>query len=147
MKARYAIASLLVAGFLTTLFLFNPEPSTAKIQKGEKRPLLTKHLMSGLVKPFSGDLRKAIGEAKTDPEAWDDVIKLASLLNESSYIMMADKRCPDKVWADACKTLDTATKAVIKAANKKDAAAAGEAAKGIGKSCGSCHKAHKKKKR
>ena len=73
--------------------------------------------------------------------------QISDVVEAVILLLMADKRCPDKVWADACKTLDTATRAVIKAANKKDVAAAGEAAKGIGKSCGGCHKAHKKKKR
>lgn len=143
MKIRTSLTLIALAALTLTAFVLSPSSSSAKIEKGATRPLMTKHLMSGVVKPFGGELRKAIAAAGSEEKAWEDVVKFAGLLNEASHVLMADKRCPDKVWADACKIMETRTLEVLAAAKKKDAAAAAAAAKGIGKSCGTCHKAHK----
>ena len=77
-------------------------------------------------------------------DAWEELAMHAAILNESSYYLMEDGRCPDKVWADAVKTqLAVGSEGVVKAAEAKDVEAAREAFKVLTASCKSCHKAHK----
>lgn len=118
--------------------------ATAQIKKGKTRPLTTKQLMSGLVKPQCTDLGAGLKTAPADDKGWDDLATKAALLNECSHVLMADGRCPDGAWADAAKTLDEGTVAVLDKIAKKDAAGAQEAFKAVTNSCAACHKAHKK---
>lgn len=119
--------------------------SIAKVEKGETRPLSTETWMGHVVKPNCKDLKKKIALGPKTDDDWQALIEHAEILNETSYILMEDKRCPDKVWADsASKTLRNGSDALITAAKAKDAKATEAAFKGMMKSCKECHTKHKK---
>ncbi len=135
-----SLSVTLVLGALITLSV----AASAQVKKGKTRPLTTKQLMGALVKPHCADLGTALKNAPTDDKGWAELATKAALLNESSYILMADGRCPDGVWKDAAKALEDGSLAVLAKIEAKDAPGALEAMKGVTGSCGACHKAHKK---
>ena len=117
----------------------------AQKTKGKTRAAATKYLMRGIQQAHCkglGDLLKESGPA--DDKAWDTAACHASCLNEMSYLLMDDGRCPDGVWAGAAKDLREASAAVLAAAEKKDLEGAQAAFKSVTGACGTCHKAHKK---
>jgi hypothetical protein len=118
--------------------------SNAQIKKGKSRPALTKHLMSGLVKPNCAGLGDALKQPPADDKAWDELATKAALLNEAGYLLMDDGRCPDAVWAGAAKALREASADVLSQIDAKDHAATQTAFQGVTKACAECHKAHKK---
>ena len=122
--------------------------SSAQVKKGMKRPLETRHMMSAIVKNHCGALKKALDAGPKTDEDWDQVVLHAAILNESSFMLMADGRCPDGTWAQAAtKTLRGCSQAVLDAAGKKNVESAKTAFGALTKSCGACHKVHKKKKK
>jgi len=119
--------------------------SSAQVTKGKTRPLTTKQLMSGLVRPNCatlGDTFKATGPA--DEKGWEAAAANAALLNEAGHILMADGRCPDGTWAGACKILQDCSQVALTKIEAKDAAGTKEAFTALTKSCSSCHAVHKK---
>lgn len=119
--------------------------SGAQVKQGKSRPLTTKQLMAGLVKPHTTTLGDSMkGDGPADQKAWDAAATSAALLNESAHTMMEDGRCPDATWAEACKQMDEGTKVALQRIASKDAAGTREAFAMVTKSCGTCHKAHKK---
>lgn len=119
----------------------------AKVKKGDSRPLSTANWMKNVVKPHCNDLKKEIAAGPKTDEDWESLIEHAEILNETSYILMEDKRCPDSVWADSSsKTLRSGSDALIAAAKAKNAQASDEAFKSMMKSCKECHNKHKEKK-
>lgn len=116
----------------------------AQVKKGKTRPLTTKQMMAGLVKPQCAGLGDALKATPADDKAWEELATRAALLNEASYSLMDDGRCPDGVWAGAAKKLREASEAVLAKIAAKDHPGAQEAFKGVTGSCGDCHKAHKK---
>lgn len=140
MKNVRWLSLAVVLGASVGLVLLTNDAEAQKT-KGKTRAASTKQLMKGLVAANCGDLSKLL---KADPVNWDDVALKAALINEASYILMDDGRCPDKVWADAAKSAREATGSVLAAAEKKDLAAANDAFKKLtAEGCGACHKAHK----
>ena len=118
--------------------------SSAQVKKGKTRVLTTKQMMAGLVKPNCAGIGEALKGAPADDKAWEDLATKAALLNEASFSLMDDGRCPDGDWANASKALRDASAAVLAKVEAKDAAGAKEAFKGVTDSCGACHKVHKK---
>ena len=116
----------------------------AQIKKGKTRPATTKQLMKGLVAANCGALGEALKTPPADDDAWADLAVKAALLNESSYVLMDDGRCPDADWANAVETLRKESAAVLEKLEAKDAAGAQESFKALTQSCGACHKVHKK---
>ena len=100
--------------------------------------------MGGLVRPNCAALGKGTKTAPADDKAWSALATNAALLSEASYILMADGRCPDAVWANASKTLRTASAEALEKIGAKDAEGTAAAFKKVTQSCGACHKAHKK---
>ncbi len=119
-------------------------PATGQIAKGKTRPLKTKQLMAGLTKPNCGALGQGLKEKPADDKAWEALAINAALLNELGYILMADNRCPDAVWADATKTLREGSLEVLNKIEARDAEGAATAFKAMTGACAACHKAHKK---
>ena len=120
------------------------EGALAQKTKGKSRPAATKYLMRGIVRPNCADLGKLLKDGPADEESWDTAACHAACLNEMSFALMDDGRCPDGVWATAAKTtLREGTEAVLAAVEAKDLDAANAAFKKITSSCASCHKAHK----
>lgn len=121
--------------------------ASAQIKKGKTRPAETKYLMRGIVQPNCASLGKLLkGDGPTDDKAWDMAACHAACLNEASFLLMSDGRCPDGKWANAAKTtLREGSAATFAACEKKDLKAANAAFKKMTQSCAACHKAHKGK--
>ena len=133
----------MVAAFVIAVLMLH-DNSLAQVTKGKERPLTTKQWMQAVHKVHCGALKKGLDAKPSDDDAWNNLALHAALLNESSYVLMADGRCPDGVWAKACKTLGQGSKDVLAAIAAKDVEAANTAFGGMTASCGACHKAHKK---
>ncbi len=143
-SARIAVAVLITVGVcgLSSSSFTN---AFAQIKAGKSRPAATKYLMRGVVKSHCGDLGSMLKEGPKDDEAWDTAACHAACLNEMSYVLMDDGRCPDGVWAAAAgTTLREGSAALMAAAEAKDLEAANAAFKTVTSSCAACHKAHKK---
>lgn len=117
---------------------------TAQVKKGKTRPLKTKQLMGGLVRPNCAGLGEALKEKPADDKAWDALATKAALLNEASYILMADGRCPDGDWKAAAETLRECSGVILKKIEAKDHEGANGAFKAMTKACAACHSKHKK---
>ena len=143
MKKRLIVACG-VAGIVVAV-LFGTNAGNAAVTKGKERPLLTKQLMKGLVAAQCGALKKGLDAKPADDKAWDAVALSAALLNEASYALMADGRCPDGTWATAAsQTLRQGSADVLAATEAKDLDAANAAFGNMTQACAACHKAHKK---
>jgi hypothetical protein len=119
----------------------------AQVKKGKVRALKTAQWMKNVVKPNCEALKKGIDAGPASDEAWDALAGNAAVLNETSFLLMDDGRCPDGVWAEAAtKTLRNGSSDVLKAIEAKDAAAAKAAFASMTKACAACHDKHKEKK-
>lgn len=126
------------------LICFAALNAPAQVKKGKTRAASTKQLMSGLVVTNCKALGAVAKSAPADDKAWDALATNAALLNEASYLLMDDGRCPDGTWAKACKSLRTQSEAVLAKIKAKDRDGAAAEFKKLTQSCGVCHKAHKK---
>ncbi len=138
MKKYMFLAVMVVA--LVTLSM----QVSAQIKKGKTRVVTTKQLMAGLVQPNCAAIGAISKAAPADDKAWAALATNAALLNEISYNLMEDGRCPDSTWANAVKTLQTGSAAVLAKIEAKDAAGVAAEFKTMTASCAACHKAHKK---
>lgn len=121
------------------------QAATAAVTKGKSRAAETRFLMRGIVQPNCAAVGRMTKEAgPADDKAWEDLCCHASLLNEMGYALLDDGRCPDKVWAEAAKTLQAESAKVLAAAQSKNLAEAQASFKAMTAACGACHKAHKK---
>ena len=116
----------------------------AQVTQGKTRAMKTHHWMEGVMKPARGAISKGLASTPEDDEAWEKLETHAGLLNEASYVLMADGRCPDEVWADAVtKTLREGSASLLQAIEAKDVDAAKAALSAITKSCKECHEKHR----
>jgi cytochrome c556 len=118
--------------------------ASAQAKKGKTRAASTKQVMSGLVQPNCAALGKGAKDAPADDKAWEALATNAALLNEASYLLMDDGRCPDAEWANAAKALRAGTEAVLAKIAAKDQAGVATEFKAVTQACAACHKAHKK---
>lgn len=132
----------LVAVFVIVFTTHND--SVAQVTKGKERPLTTKQWMQAVHKVHCGAIKEDLDKGPADDAAWEKLALHAAMMNESAHVLMADGRCPDAVWAEACKTLDEGSSAVLAAIAAKDAEAGKAAFGAMTASCGACHRAHKK---
>ena len=138
-------SSRILAAAVVVAVTFGAGALHAQVKQGKTRPAKTGQLMKGIVKPNCGDAKKLSDAGPASDAEWSDLALKASLLNEVSYALMDDGRCPDGAWADATtKLLRERSASLLKAAEAKDAAAAKAAMGSVLKSCKSCHDAHKK---
>jgi len=140
---KKVLALATVAAVFLALLVFN-EASIAQVTKGKERPLTTKQWMQAVHKVHCGAIKKGLDAGPSDEDAWTEIALHAAMMNESSHVLLADGRCPDGVWADACKMLEEGSEQVLAAVEAKDAEAGLTAFGAMTKSCGACHKAHKK---
>ncbi len=104
-------------------------------------------LMRVINKPHCGKVGELIkGDGPADDKAWTTLIDSASMLNEVSYALMDDKRCPDATWKEACEQLRLASTEITVAARAKDLETIRKAFKEVTGSCSTCHAVHKKPK-
>lgn len=102
-------------------------------------------LMRSINKPHCGNLGKLIKDSgPADDQAWADVVDSASMLNEVSYALMDNNRCPDAVWKKACEQLRAGSMQIVVAARAKDLPSIQKAFQEVTGACSSCHAAHKK---
>ncbi len=78
---------------------------------------------------------------------WRHAKAYASVLAESSQLLLMAGRIKNDVWETGAKTVVSAGKASMQAAGAKDLDAWKTATAGIGKGCRGCHKVHKPKKK
>lgn len=116
----------------------------SQVKKGKVRPLETKTWMKTVNGPHCSTLAKMMKAGPADDKEWEAAATHAQMLTESGYVLMADGRCPDAVWAEASKTLQDAGAEMSKAVAAKNTADAQAAMGKILGSCKSCHAAHKK---
>jgi cytochrome c556 len=120
--------------------------ASAQVKKGKSRPTKTGQWMRGVVKPHCEAIKKGLETPPADDKAWEQLAVNAAVLNETSFILMDDGRCPDGVWANAStKTLREGTVALLAAIEQKDAGAAKTAFGHLASSCKECHEKHKEK--
>ncbi len=144
-----SVASFRVGGLLALLacglaLTLSQQTSEAQVQKGKTRVAATKYLMRGIVQSNCAATGKMLKDGPKDDKGWDTLACHASILNEASYLLLDDGRCPDKTWADAAKTLRGCSAKLLTAANEKKLEDAQAAFKALTGACASCHKAHKK---
>ena len=141
------IISTVVFFVAVAIFVFQFGTASAQKTKGKTRAAATKYLMRGIVRPSCAGIGGLLKDGgPKDDKTWDAIACHASCLNEMSYALMDDGRCPDGVWAKAAKTtLRECSASVLEAANKKDLEKTQAAFTALTKSCGACHKAHKGK--
>ena len=144
MERRITMKRTVLMAMIAVGLTFVAAVADAQVKKGKTRPATTKQLMSGVVQPHCAAIGEAVKQAPADDAAWEKVATHAAVLNEISYTLMEDGRCPDADWANASTILRTASDAVlVKALAKDHAGVAAEFAK-LTESCGACHKVHKK---
>ena len=140
-RPRFFATSAVVASVIVAVLALN---SHAQVEQGKSRPMTTKHWMKGVMKPHCTNLKEGLEAGPSDEKAWEALAVHAGLLSESSYILMADGRCPDGVWADAAtKKLREGSAEALKAIAAKDLEAARVAFKKLASSCKACHTKHK----
>lgn len=139
------IVSTVMIVVVVAAFSFQFHSASAQKTKGKTRAAATKYLMRGIVRPNCAGIGTLLkGDGPQDDKAWDAIACHASCLNEISYGLMDDGRCPDGVWAKAAKdTLRGCSAAVLEAAKKKDLEKTRATFTALTKSCAACHKAHK----
>jgi len=141
--AKMAMSSLALAAVLVAAV----GVAQAQVKKGKTRAMTTGQFMKQVIKPQCESLKKGLDAAPATEEAWAALAAQAAVLNEGSYVLMDDGRCPDGVWAEAAsKLLRQGSADVLSAVEGKDLAAAKEAFGRMTKACGTCHDKHKEKK-
>ncbi len=144
LKIRGFLGLVVFAALAAWVGVYAPGDAAAQVKKGKTRLMETRHLMKGVVKPSVGALKKGLKTEPADDDAWDDLAMAAALLNEASFLLMDDGRCPDGVWSDAAsKTLREGSAATLNAIEAKDLDASRAALKKTTQSCKECHKKHK----
>jgi cytochrome c556 len=119
----------------------------AQVKKGKTRPTPTSTLMKCVMKPSCDALKAGLDKGPADDKAWGVMGLHAGLINELSYSLMEDGRCPDGVWANAAsKTLRDNSADLMKAADEKNLDNARGSFKAMTGACAACHKAHRETK-
>jgi hypothetical protein len=132
---------------VATLTLAAAGVLNAQVKKGKSRPMKTAQWMKGVMKPNCDALKKGLDAGPADDKTWEELGVHAAVINEGSYLLMDDGRCPDGTWADAAsKTLRQGSADVLAAIVAKDLSAAKASFGNMTKSCKACHDAHKEKK-
>jgi len=147
MRKRHFVGVAALVG-CAAAFFFVGDSSLAQVVKGKTRPMATKQWMKGVNGPSCDFLKKGLDAGPQDDKAWEELAINAALINEGSYILMDDGRCPDAVWAKAAsETLRQGSAKVLKAIEERKLDEAKAAFGEMTQACGACHKEHKGKKK
>jgi len=142
--AKLSVKSIVALCISAGLLLAGGSVSAQKT-KGKTRQAVTKYLMAGISKPHCSALGGQFKDSgPADDKAWDAAACHAACLNELSYALMEDGRCPDSFWAEGAKQLREGSALVLSAAKQKNLSAAKSAFKSLAEGCATCHKAHRK---
>lgn len=133
----------LVIGLVLVLSLFT-FAGEAQVKRGRTRAAETKYLMKGVIQPSCAAIGALLKQDGAEPGTWDKVATHASVINELSYSIMDDGRCPDSSWAGAAKSLRESSATILVAAREKNVAEARTAFKSLTAACATCHKTHRK---
>jgi hypothetical protein len=134
------------AALTTAIALMTAGLVQAQVKKGKARAMKTAQWMKNVMKPQCEALKKGLDAGPSSDDAWSALAANAALINEASYLLMDDGRCPDGVWAEAAsKTLRNGSADVLKAIEAKDVGAAKAAFGAMTKACAACHDKHKEK--
>ena len=117
--------------------------AVGQVKKGKSRAALTKQIMAGLVQTNCAAVGKSLKAGPADDKAWAVLATNAALLNEASYLVMDDGRCPDAEWAKAAKSLREGSVALLAKIEAKDTAGAQDSFKSVTQACAACHKTHR----
>jgi hypothetical protein len=139
-----AMKKLLVGGIVLVMVAVLSVNGVAQVKKGKTRLMQTRQLMGGLVRPSCAGIGEGLKAVPADDKAWVELATKAALLNEASYVLIDDGRCPDGEWANAAKALREGSAEVLAKLEAKDTAGAEQALKTMTQACAACHKAHKK---
>ncbi len=143
MKATRIVLALTIAA-LAVSFGLSIDQAAAQKTKGKTRLASTEFLMERMVRPNCADLGKILKDGPASDKDWHHAASHAACLNEMSYVLMADGRCPDGVWAKAAgTTLREGSAEVYAAIEAKDIDTARTAFKKLTSACAACHKEHK----
>lgn len=116
-----------------------------QVSKGKTRALETKTWMKTVNGPQCSAAAKMLKAGPADDKDWAALVTNGQMLSEAGFVLMADGRCPDKVWAEAAKKLQDGGAALATAAAAKNVDDARKALnEGVLASCKGCHSAHKK---
>jgi hypothetical protein len=140
-KPTLLLAASLSLALMITLLV---NPGLAQVKQGKTRPASTSQLMKGLTKPQCTLVKDQLKEGPSSDDAWEELAMHAALINEVSFLLMDDGRCPDATWAEAAsKTMRQGSADLIKAAEAKNLENARAAFSSMMKSCKACHEKHK----
>lgn len=115
-----------------------PEPKTGRVAT-------VATLMRQINKPHSGKVGQLIKDAgPADERAWEQLLDSASILNEASYALMDDDRCPDDTWKAACEQLRTGSAQIAAAVRTKDLTTIRKSFEQVSGACAKCHETHRK---
>jgi hypothetical protein len=138
-RTTLALTIGLLCGF-ATLVTISDVPAEAK---KKKRSLTISQMMSGLVKPKYVAIKEGLSKESISEDDWKALATHAALLNESSYSLMQDDRCPDGDWKEGAMILRKASNDALANIAKENAAGALKAVESMTLSCKKCHAAHK----
>ena len=139
------VGVLVVVGLLagSSLFLTDDTSAAARYQKVAK----VHHFMKGIVGPGSKSIRAGLrGQGPATEKDWAQLEMHAALMAEASQLLTMGGRAKDSTWSTSAEALRKSATALAKAAASKEVAAARRALGQTGRSCGACHRKHRKKK-
>jgi cytochrome c556 len=147
---RWMRYGIVLAVGLALLLCWTTQPGDAQVKKGKSRVAETKYLMRGVVQPNCAGIAAMLKDkdkGPADDKQWEQIVQFAEVLNEMSFVLMDDGRCPDKDWADAATTLRDCSAKITDAAKAKNTDDVRAAFKGVLGSCSACHTVYKNKKK
>lgn len=117
--------------------------AAAPLRPGKSRLASTRQIMTGFVHPNQLAIEKVAQKPLYDAKSWEMLGANAAMLNEASYILMEDGRCPDADWEKACQKLRTGSAALLAKIEARDAAGVATEYKAMAEACVACHAAHR----
>ncbi len=144
---RLATATVLVAVFAgaASLILDRAQGQDKPKKKKPPRVASVHAIMEGIVFPNCKALGSGLKQENLSDKDLHKLADKAALLNEAGFILMQNKRCPSKTWAQAAARLRRCSAVVYEKLEAKDVQGARKAFQAMTSSCKTCHDAHKDK--
>lgn len=148
MRRLVAVVALGTMLALMASLVLDSAQGQDKPKKQKKKPprVASVHvIMEKIVFPNCKALGAGLKKGDTSEEALHELAESAALLNEAGFILMQNKRCPSKTWAQAAARLRRCSAVVYEKLEAKDLQGAQNAFKAMTQACKNCHDAHKDK--